>query len=59
MKKACIVICTLALLVGTAAANEVAFGPRIGYTHDKNFDQFHFGGHMIVQHLTTNLHVIT
>ena len=58
MKKACICFCFLALLGGTAAANELAFGPRVGYTHDTELDQFHFGAHMIVQHLTTNLHVI-
>jgi hypothetical protein len=58
MKKACTLLCATMLLAGTAAANDLAFGPRIGYTHDSNLDQFHFGAHMVVQHLTTNLHVI-
>ncbi len=58
MKKACTVLCALTLLAGTAAAGDLAWGARVGYTHGDNLDQFHFGGHMIVQHLTTNLHVI-
>ncbi len=58
MKKACTILCALVLLAGTVAANDLAYGPRIGYTHDSDLDQFHFGGYMIVQHLTTNLHVI-
>ncbi len=58
MKKACIVLCTLTLLAGTAAAGKVAYGPRIGYTHDSSLDQFHFGGHVVFQHLTTNLHAV-
>ena len=58
MKKACICLGILVFVVGTAAANELAWGPRVGYTNDSNLDQFHFGGHLIVQHLTTNLHVV-
>ena len=58
MKKACTLLCALLLLAGTAAATELAFGPRIGYTHDSGLDQFHFGGHVVIPHLTTNLHVV-
>jgi hypothetical protein len=57
MKKACTLLCALVLLAGTATA-ELAFGPRLGYTHDSSLDQFHFGGHVVIRHLTTNLHVI-
>jgi len=58
MQKACTLVCAMVLLAGTAAAGDLAFGPRIGYTHDSSLDQFHFGGHVVVPHLTTNLHLI-
>ena len=57
MKKACSVIVTVILLVSSSAFAGVAFGPRLGYTHDNNLDQFHFGAQMVAD-LSPNVHLI-
>ncbi len=59
-KARCILGATVALLAlaGTAAAGDLAFGPRLGWTHDTDLDQVHLGGHVHARHLTSNLHVI-
>jgi len=58
MKKACCTLGALALvlLAGTAAASDLAFGPRLGWTHDSDLDLVHFGGHAHFRHLTSNVH---
>jgi len=59
MKKITLILSALALIAmaGTATAG-AAFGPRLGYTHDTNLDQFHFGGHAVFANITSNLHII-
>ena len=71
MKKAACIPCLLTLagvlagvLVGTlvgavpAAAGDLAFGPRLGYTGSGSLDQFHVGAHVEAAHLGTNLTVL-
>lgn len=43
--------------VRTAAADELAYGPRVGYTHDTHLDQLHLGGHAIARNVEPNLHI--
>ncbi len=54
----CILAATLALLLLAAPtlADDLAFGPRAGWTHDGSLDQFHLGGHLQLRHLTSNIH---
>lgn len=42
----------------TAAADDLAFGPRLGYTHDTNLDQIHLGAHVTVAKLSPNVRVV-
>jgi len=49
---------SLLLGVGAARADDVAFGPRLGYTHDTNLDQIHFGGQVAFRNISSNLHVV-
>jgi hypothetical protein len=58
MTRACITLALTVLLAGTAAASDLAFGPRAGYTHDGDLDQVHVGGHVVLRHLTTNIHAL-
>lgn len=59
MKKITLILAVLALTAMTSTAvAEAAFGPRLGYTHDTNLDQFHFGGHVVFPNITSNLHII-
>jgi len=54
-------ILTLATLAGAAtpaAAATTGFGPRVGYTHDDNLDQLHFGGQAWIADLFTNTIVV-
>lgn len=44
--------------VAQARADDVDFGPRLGYTHDSNLDQIHFGGQVAFRNLSSNLHVV-
>ena len=46
----------LLLLAAPAAADDLAFGPRLGWTHDDDLDQLHVGGHVQFRHLTSNIH---
>ncbi|MEZ4388013.1 MAG: hypothetical protein R3D98_10655 [Candidatus Krumholzibacteriia bacterium] len=57
MKKA-IILAALSVLASFAAAADLGFGPRLGYTSSGRVDQFHIGGHMVVSQLTPNLQVI-
>jgi hypothetical protein len=58
MKKTTLLLGALLLITGTATATDLGFGPRAGYTHDGDLDQFHFGGQMVIPNLTPNLHVV-
>jgi hypothetical protein len=49
---------SLILVASTAGAATVGFGPRVGYTHDSNLDQMHFGGQAWIADLFTNTIVI-
>jgi hypothetical protein len=49
-----------ALLVAaaaTAGADDVFFGPRLGYTHDSYLDQVHVGAHVTAANLSSNVRV--
>jgi hypothetical protein len=56
-----VLLTLLCALPAPASAGELAFGPRVGYTHDgdRDLDQLHLGGHVVLQNLTTNLHLVT
>lgn len=59
MKQAvAVVFITVAIATTGAAAADLGFGPRLGYTSSGNLDQFHFGGHVEVLRLTPNLQLI-
>ena len=58
MKKACIILAMLALTAGAATAGSPAFGPRVGYTNDNDIDQLHFGGHVRLPDLTSNVRIV-
>lgn len=57
MKKA-IISLAVCLLAASVASAELGFGPRLGYTSSGSLDQFHFGGHLVLPDLGTNVHLI-
>ncbi len=58
MKKAITLALLTITLAAVATAGNLGIGPRLGYTSSGQVDQFHFGGHVELGNLTTNLHVI-
>ncbi len=58
MQKATIALAFLIVVAAGAAAGDVAFGPRLGYTSSGSLDQVHLGGHAEVGRLGTNLVIL-
>ena len=52
-----IVLIVLLIPIPSAAAGGPDLGLRLGYTHDSNLDQLHFGGHVTVYKLSPNVRI--
>lgn len=58
MKHAPLCLFVLICAAASAVAGDLTYGPRLGYTHDRSLDQFHFGAHATVWKLSANVSVV-